>query len=208
MELPVLEQSWKRTWSGLGLAGDGDGMYRQLLVAYSEPHRRYHTLQHLSECMTALETARGIAPHPAEIECALWFHDSVYDTKRSDNEHRSAEWAGQALSGSGASAESIQLVAELIMATKHDALPRTADERILVDIDLSILGADESRFAEFEQQVREEYSFVPGFLFRMKRKAILRTFLQRAQIYSTPCFMQKLEKTARRNLQLVIDGRG
>jgi predicted metal-dependent HD superfamily phosphohydrolase len=175
-----------------------------LLVAYSEPHRRYHTLQHLCECMAALESVRAIAPHPAEIECALWFHDSIYDTKRSDNEQRSAEWARKALSSSGAAADSIQSVTDLIMATKHDALPRTLDEQILVDVDLSILGADEQRFAEFERQVREEYSFVPGFLFRMKRKAILRTFLEREHIYSTPCFLERLEKPARRNLELAI----
>lgn len=73
-------------------------------------------------------------------------------------------------------------------------------------VDLSILGADGQRFAEFDQQVREEYSFVPGFLFRMKRKSILRTFLEREHIYSTPYFRQRLETAARRNLQAVLKG--
>ncbi len=205
--MTVLEQSWSRTWFGLHLSGDGAATYRQLLAAYSESHRKYHTLQHLSECMVALEAVRSAAPHAAEVEFALWFHDSVYDTKRSDNEARSAEWAKKTLSSSGASNESIQLVEDLILATKHDALPRTPDEQILIDVDLSILGAKEQRFAEFERQVREEYSFVPGFLFRMKRKSILRTFLERDHIYSTQHFRDLLEGAARRNLEMVLHGR-
>jgi predicted metal-dependent HD superfamily phosphohydrolase len=202
----VLEQSWRRAWSGLHLAGDGMAIHQQLLTAYSEAHRSYHTLQHLAECIAALEPVITTAPHGAEVEFALWFHDAVYDTRRSDNEARSAEWARQTLSAAGASSETTSLVQSLIMATKHDALPRTLDEQILVDVDLSILGASEQRFAEFERQVREEYSFVPGFLFRMKRKSILRTFLEREHLYGTPHFRELLEATARRNLEQVVRG--
>jgi predicted metal-dependent HD superfamily phosphohydrolase len=199
-----LEQSWARAWSELRLAGTGDEILRLVLAAYFEPHRKYHTLQHLSECIAALEPVRALAPHGAEIEFALWFHDAIYDVKRSDNEARSAEWARATLEGAGASRESISLVHDLIMITRHDALPQTLDEQILVDVDLSILGADEARFSEFEHQVRQEYAFVPGFLFRMKRKSILRSFLDRQYIYSTPHFRERLEEAARRNLTLAV----
>jgi predicted metal-dependent HD superfamily phosphohydrolase len=157
--------------------------------------------------MAALETVRDMAPHPAEVEMALWFHDAIYDTKRSDNERRSADWATAILAGAGASSESTALVERLVMVTTHDALPQTLDEQLLVDIDLSIIGANDQRFAEFERQVREEYSFVPGFLFRLKRKAILKSFLEREHVYSTPYFRALLEGKARRNLELVVRGR-
>jgi predicted metal-dependent HD superfamily phosphohydrolase len=202
-----LEQSWNRAWAELHLQGDGANTYRSLLAAYSETHRGYHTLQHLRECIAALDSIRALVPHAAEVEFALWFHDAIYNPKRSDNEARSAEWAVSTLSSAGASAESTRQVESLIMVTTHDALPQTLDEQFLVDIDLSILGSDESRFAEFERQVREEYSFVPSFLFRMKRKAILKTFLARNHIYSTPAFRENLEASARRNLKLVVHGR-
>jgi predicted metal-dependent HD superfamily phosphohydrolase len=205
--MEVLKQSWRRAWIGLRLAGDGADLCGQLIAAYSESHRKYHTLQHLSECITELESVRASIPHLAEVEIALWFHDAVYDTKRSDNEVRSAEWAIAALSAAGASADSTALVKSLILATTHDAAPQTLDEQFLVDIDLSILGADERRFAEFERQVREEYSFVPGFLFRMKRKSILKSFLQRQCIYSTAHFLGLLERRARHNMELVVRGR-
>jgi len=77
MQLLMLEQSWQRAWRELHLAGDGEEIRQQLLAAWSETHRRYHTLQHLSECLAALELVRSTAPHPAEVEFALWFHDAV-----------------------------------------------------------------------------------------------------------------------------------
>lgn len=199
-----LEQSWARAWSGLAARNPEANGIEPLLQAWSQPQRKYHTLQHLLECIGAFESVRAIVPHPAEVELALWFHDAVYDVMRSDNEARSAALARAALERAGVPAESMQLVEGLILATRHEALPGSLDEQFLVDIDLSILGAEEHRFAEFERQIREEYAFVPGFLFRMKRRAILRKFLQREYIYCTPPFRQELEERARRNLQAVL----
>ena len=61
---------------------------------------------------------------------------------------------------------------ELIVATKHDAVPKDADAGLLVDIDLSILGADPERFDEYERQVRFEYQWVADDAFRAARKPV------------------------------------
>jgi len=86
------------------------------------------------------------------------------------------------------------------MATCHNALPDTQDAKVLVDIDLSILGAEAARFDEYENQVRAEFHWVPAFLFRRKRREILQGFLARPSIYSTTHFKNRLEKKARENL--------
>ena len=85
-------------------------------------------------------------------------------------------------------------------------MPQTRDEQVLVDVDLAILGAAPARFAEYELQIREEYAHVPGFLFRMKRRAILKSFLDRLAIYSTPLLREQLESRARINLATAIAG--
>ena len=72
-------------------------LYDALVARYSEPHRRYHTLQHLAECFAAFDEIAHLAEHPADVELALWFHDAIYDTRRSDNEQRSAEQSGRNL---------------------------------------------------------------------------------------------------------------
>ena len=202
-----MHQSWKRAWKGVEARGDGDPVFRLLVERYSEPHRRYHTEQHLIECLDAFETVRDLPPHPPEVEAALWFHDAIYDVKRQDNEEQSANWATSLFAEAGVSSNSTDLIQSLILVTRHTALPVTPDEQLLVDIDLSILGAPRPRFDEYERQIREEYSFVPGWLFRRKRRAILRTFLDRPRIYSTGHFFDALEKRARENLQRAISGK-
>jgi predicted metal-dependent HD superfamily phosphohydrolase len=87
------------------------------------------------------------------------------------------------------------------MATCHAALPRGEDQQLLVDVDLSILGASRPRFIEYETQVRTEYQWVPGWLFRRKRRAVLKEFAARSTIYSTVQMREKLESQARANLE-------
>ena len=195
-----LASAWHRAWSDLGLQPP-DGLMDTLLKAHDEPHRRYHGRQHLAECLQHAEGARELAAHPGELVIALWFHDAVYDVRGHDNERRSADWALQALRQAGAGNDTLRRVDGLIMATRHDAVPTEADERLLVDIDLAILGAPPARFAEYDEQIRAEYSWVPGPIYRMKRLGVLRSFLERDPLYSTQHFRNQLEAQARINLR-------
>ena len=205
-------RSWRRVWTGLG-AQDGthalcDSLLQQLLARYAEPQRKYHTLQHLSECLDGFDAAAHLADRPAEVEAALWFHDAIYDLSSHDNEERSAQWAQQALSAAGVAAESAARVGQLVLATRHTVMPESPDEQMLVDIDLSILGAPPARFAEYEVQIRAEYAFVPEAVFRSKRRAILQAFLDRPHLFSTPHFRAALEPSARANLARAVGHSG
>lgn len=198
--MDVLESSWSRVWKGLGAKGDGRVVAKELMARYSEPWRRYHTLQHLAECVAHFSSASHLANQPYEVEAGLWFHDAVYDLGAADNEDRSAHWARTALRGAGVEARAVERVSNLILATKHTAMPVLPDEQLLVDIDLSILGASPARFDEYEEQVRGEYAHVPEPAFRAGRSAVLRSFLERPSIYSTDHFHGVLNEAARSNL--------
>lgn len=209
----LFDHSWRTAWTalagqsdGTGLAGQSDGtaLRDQLLARYAEPQRKYHTLQHLQECLALFDEVRALAEHPAEVEMALWFHDAIYEVKGSGNEERSAAWAFEALLAAGVDAGPAALVRDLVLVTRHSGSPVSVDEQVLVDIDLSILGADTPRFDEYERQIRAEYSYVPGFLFRRKRKQILQSFLDRPAIYSTAVLRDRLEARARENLGRAI----
>lgn len=171
-----------------------------MVERYMEPQRAYHTDQHLRECLTWLDEVTSFAQSPMSLELAVWYHDAVYWPRRSDNEPASADLARTHLESAGAAPPLVLAVTTLILFTTHQAPPPPGDAELLIDIDLAILGAPPDRYAEYEQQIRREYAWVPGFLFRRKRTALLQSFLARPRIYTTPLVFERLETRARANL--------
>jgi predicted metal-dependent HD superfamily phosphohydrolase len=200
--MPSIER-WRQVWKRFGVSAPNE-IFQDLIARYSEPHRKYHTMQHLDECFDKLQEIRAAAVHPNEIELALWFHDAIYDVKRQDNEERSANWACSTALAAGLSISIAERVHALVMATRHDAMPNHVDEQILVDVDLSILGAKPDRFDEYERQVREEYHWIPDLLFEAKRRRVLTQFLERSKIFNTEQFLNSYEAQARTNLERSI----
>jgi predicted metal-dependent HD superfamily phosphohydrolase len=202
--MTLLQESWSRSWNALGAVGDGLALMKELIAAYKEPQRRYHTLQHLTECLALLKGQLHFAEHASEVEIALWFHDAVYDVKAKDNEEKSANWAAKSLDEAGIAHDVIERVRALIMATCHSAKPENADQQLLVDVDLAILGAPRARFIEYEEQVRSEYAWVPDELFRSTRLNILNEFNARRPIYSTSMLRDLFEIQAHDNMNYSI----
>ncbi|MBW8757331.1 MAG: N-methyl-D-aspartate receptor NMDAR2C subunit [Burkholderiales bacterium] len=197
------ETPWRDAWQAL-LLGAPDGVLPALLARWAEPHRKYHTPQHLRECLAMFDAHRGLAEQPGEVAIALWFHDAIYDTSRHENEAASADWARRVLGDAGAAGEVVARVEALILATRHSQVPATADEGLLVDVDLAILGAGPGRFDEYEQQIRDEYGFVAPDVFRVKRAEILRAFLARPALFTTAAMRERFEAPARANLARAI----
>lgn len=201
--MPAVEERWIAHWAMLGLPAD-PVLLERVLAAYAEPARHYHTLQHLGECLDLFEHVAHLAARPGEAALALWFHDAIYIPLAKDNEARSADWAGEALRAAGASANVIERVAALIMATAHHEAPADSDARLVIDIDLAILGSAPVRFAEYEQQIRSEYAAVPADLYAEKRREVLAGFLAWPVIYMTPELHARLEEQARSNLRRAV----
>ena len=197
--MPSVNQ-WNKMWVRLGASAPVESLFYELLGRYSEPHRKYHTTRHLDECFEKLKEIESQAAHPEDIELALWFHDAIYDVRRQDNEAKSADWARSAALEAGLPPTVAERVHGLVLVTAHNAVPRAIDQQILVDVDLSILGAKVERFDEYEEQIREEYSWVPAVVFRSKRRSILKDFLARPTIFNTQTFIDVYEAQARDNV--------
>jgi predicted metal-dependent HD superfamily phosphohydrolase len=199
-------ERWRRLWRGLGVASAPLAALEDLLAAYSEAHRAYHTLDHIIESLALFDEVAAAAVHPLEVEAALWFHDAVYDPRRGDNEERSAEWAARTLREGGVDEAIARRVGALIRATRHRAPPQTSDEALLLDIDLAILGSDAARFRRYDRGIRAEYAFVPEPDYRAARARILQGFLERTPIYRTEALRDRYEERARRNLARALRG--
>lgn len=197
--------AWARVWEALGVRDASRETYEEVLRYYGEPHRAYHNLQHLKECLQVRRYINAACQASAEVDLALWFHDAIYDLLRSDNELRSAQWLDDVARDSGLDDETRRRLYDLVMVTRHDGAPATADEAVLVDTDLAILGASFERFEEYDQQIRREYQFVPLPVYRQKRRQVLEGFLARGRIYTTAAYFDAFEQQARANLARAIE---
>lgn len=151
-----------------------------------------------------LDSVIHLVEYPAELELAIWFHDAIYKSMSKTNEFDSARWARDFLSAQNYDVAGKERVFKLIMATEHDGQVCSNDEKLMVDIDLTILGTPKHTFEMYERNVRKEYGWVPWFIYRKKRKEVLRSFLKATCIYRTEYFNKKYEQIARINVDLAI----
>lgn len=195
---------WFEFWQRLGVKNSPASFFAELEARYSEPHRAYHSLAHVMDCLAEFESAKDAAHDPTAVEMAIWYHDIVYDPRAKDNEEQSAELAAKVSSDIGLPSPLNQRVNRLILATKKHDASLDQDAPLLVDVDLSILGRGPQRFDNYENQIRQEYSWVSDEAFAAGRTAVLESFLTRPVIYSTEFFRNKYEQQARENLKRSI----
>ena len=179
---------------------DNYGTYQALAKSYSEKHRYYHTYKHVEACLNHLDKTTDLAKNPEQIELAIWFHDAIYKPTSKNNELESAQWADDFLKQNKVTKKIKNNIYHLIMATLHNGKLKTNDQKLLVDIDLTILGSRPEIYDVFEKNIREEYKWVPKFIFRKKRKDILKSFLAKDYIFNHKYFIEKFENQARINL--------
>lgn len=190
----------------LGARGDKYEFWDSALSAYMMPGRYYHNWYHIVEMLILFEEVRHLADNPMAIETGALFHDRVYNVFRSDNEEASEVVMRMMCRHVGLPDLFADEVGRQIMASRHkkDAPPQTNDGKILVDLDMAILGAPVEHFDEYEVGIRKEYAHVSDVDFAKGRSAILQGFLDRGRIYYTDYFHEKLGARAEENLKRSI----
>jgi predicted metal-dependent HD superfamily phosphohydrolase len=183
-----------------------DPVFELLVIAYTQPDRHYHNLNHIQHLLTILERFnQGKLRDPMAVFLAIWFHDFVYDPQAVNNEIQSAKTARALLTNLGASIDLIVRVEQLILATQgHQASPKDFDKCVFLDADLAILGADPVRYQAYTRSIRREYSWVSDAAYQTGRIQVLESFLQRDRLYYTDLLFDELESIARTNMQQEI----
>lgn len=195
---------WQRS-----LAGDwarAEAVYAGLVELYGEPHRHYHTLNHIRHCLREFDRAAGLMDDADAVELALWFHDAIYQPGARDNEQRSAEWFGQWADGGGADPAFQQQVQALIMATTHRQWPYAGDAGFVVDIDLSSFGLPWAACESDGRLIRAEFATVADDQYYPGHLRFLRALQERSTLFCTAFFQQRYEPLARENLARIIAG--
>jgi predicted metal-dependent HD superfamily phosphohydrolase len=174
-----------------------------LITRWSEPHRRYHTLEHLTRMLDVVDVSATDADDVTAVRLACWFHDAIYDPARSDNEDRSAALASLTLGALNVPSDEVVRLVRL--TATHDVAPGDRNGSVIADADLAILATERAVYASYARQVRDEYAFVPDADFARGRSAILRRFLERPAIYRLPTHLESWEQRARANVMAEID---
>lgn len=147
-----------------------------------------------------------LADSDAAVGFVLW-HDAVYDPRSGGgrNEELSAALCRAEMSPI-ADSRSVDRAARAIEATVTHRLPDAdcPDGAILLDIDLSILGAEAADFDAYDAAIRREYAYVPEPEYRAARAGILARFLERDRLYLTAWGHDRWEARARINLDRAI----
>jgi len=179
--------------------------FQVLKEQYSEKSRFYHNLSHVKTLLKLVESFVNKIQDPNAIKFSIWFHDVIYDSKRNDNEAESARLASEMLCKLNVNAETIELVKNLILATKdHSGKNLSYDAKLFLDMDLAILGMSEELYKEYSQAIRQEYAWVSESMYRRGRKKVLKSFVERERIYFTDEMKARYEEQARKNINSEI----
>jgi predicted metal-dependent HD superfamily phosphohydrolase len=178
---------------------------KDLLRRYAEPHRRYHTADHLRHVLAMIDELAD-DQDLFLVRLAAWFHDSVYaiPAGQVSNEEASARLALRTLGRVGLEQEDLNQVARLVRLTEtHVPGARDPEGELLCDADLAILAAEPEAYGRYVEQIREEYAAVPEQDFLAGRLAILTELADREMFRTAKG--RRLAERARANLEAEME---
>jgi len=155
-----------------------------IIKHWSEEHRNFHTLEHLTDVLDQIQNRKDEfrLPDYYSLIIAAFFHDIVYDPQRNDNEEKSVKFFNSRLPKPSLKMLSLNSdmifnnVKDIIIDTKKHSAKKGV-KKIFNDIDCSILTRKFIDLVRWEEQIYEEYKFVGWDKYFENRMKFLKTIL-------------------------------
>ncbi len=151
--------------------------YKVLLSMWNEPHRHYHSQNHLIDLIEQVNESKSFLNSQKDYEkliiCSL-FHDCIYDTSNSDNEQKSADFF---LSCCQEKNQDIKHIYQMIIDTKEHKSDDTLS-KMFNHFDMNIVERDFEQLLEWEMGIREEYK-ASGDVYKTSRLLFLENILDK-----------------------------
>lgn len=194
----------------------------ELSARMGAPDRAYHGVRHLALMWRRhrrYAAVEGLTAPEIEtlIACAIAYHDCVYDSRRRDNEERSAEIWMRASERSSLGEEDRKWVAGTILATAdHLGYSPSAEasspaarlrERARIwtlDLDLTPLGCDPAEFDRDAASLRREAPHLTDEEWDARRRSFLRRLSEAPRIFRSPALSDVFEAGARSNIARLL----
>ncbi len=179
---------------------EGEVTFQQLTSSYSEPHRYYHTLDHIEHCLSLFDKISSKLQNPEALELAIWYHDVVYRPGAENNEQLSADQFMQTTKSRFH--DSLRdTVYQHIMATLHlDSKMSHADTKYMVDIDLSSFGLPWPEFVRDSDNLRREMAYLSDDEYYQRQSTFQQALIDRPRFFKSDYFYQNYEAQAAKNL--------
>jgi predicted metal-dependent HD superfamily phosphohydrolase len=185
------------------LAGIDARLFARVRSAYDSSGRVYHAWPHIVACVA--EFRQMTFDNPRAVLLALLFHDAIYVAGRKNNEAKSAELANRTLTelSDVSESEREEISAMILLTASHHAVGKPSlDAMKMLDIDLSILGAEWPIYQAYAAGVRREFCpvVVSDFKFNIGRLKFLRSVQQQTNIFLTEEMQSIREQAAKENI--------
>lgn len=195
------------------------GTFAVLDAAYRQPHRAYHTWEHIDALLEGLRRFERLASRPDLVAAAIFWHDAVHRARDADGRARpdaqnvrdSVEAFRRHTLLRGGEAQAVE---DLVMATADHANAVAAKEHypgfaadldLFVDLDLSPLAAPWEDFADNTRKIRTESLGVEETEFAADQASMLEGFARAgAPIYRRAETRALWDAPARANLERCI----
>lgn len=196
-----LLHAWRDTLPPAATVATVSRLGDELLARWTEPHRHYHTVDHLQAVLAVIEDNVSSATDPSAVRLAAWFHDAVYDPTRVDNEEASALFAESVLPELRVTVAQVAEIARLVRLTAtHDPMPGDRNGALLMDADLAILASPPETYRAYTVAIRREYGHLDDATFAAGRAGVLANLLTLPQLFRTPTLRDRWEDVARYNV--------
>ena len=189
--------TWRRC---AGSQAQPQPVWEMLQRRYREPHRHYHNLNHLAQCLGELDLASNAVEEFDATELAIWFHDVIYRYGAKDNETMSAQ-AFRDLAAPHMPVVFVERVCEFIIATQHTGSAQDGGEAFMVDIDLSGFGLPWEGYLADSNALRREAPDVSDEQYYGGKLRFLDGLLGWKNLFQTDFFSKRLEQRARENIK-------
>ena len=201
--MEISEKTWCKLLNELRVENHiVTSLWKEIYQKYSSKGRYYHSIGHINQMLNSAIRFKDKILDVNNVLFAIFYHDVIYSSTKSDNEEKSADFAEKHLRLLKYSEKKIQKCKNYIIATKsHLNNDEDPDLNYFLDFDLEKLGASWNEYEEYTKQIRQEYKIYPKPLYNKGRKKVLQHFLSQQRIYKSEDFFELYEKQARENLQ-------
>jgi predicted metal-dependent HD superfamily phosphohydrolase len=177
-------------------------MKASLIEKYTEPHRKYHNLEHIDQMFT-LASDLTLQLNKSQT-LAILYHDSIYDPTSSINEENSCEFMYR--DSPEEDRMDLDIAEYIILKTKTHKKTQLRSADLVLDLDMSCLGFERTEYLDkYSKLVIQEYCQFFQFSKVLEGRKKFLEGLLKSEIFITDLFKTKFEKIARENLRAELE---